>query len=166
MEVVSLARQYHWHWQWQSEFECRYVTGSSQHCTYHVIYINGGISCFTRARSALVLTPEQICQWGSARAALSNKVIANDRSARSNGKSADPETQKCTWMHGCWDAWLQGSRCECAPTGTDLAPIESWAFAIKQRNMGEKSQLFMMEMDKAAINLHPQMPDRLIEVQG
>jgi len=110
MEVVSLARQYHWHWQWQSEFECRYVTGSSQHCTYHVIYINGGISCFTRARSALVLTPEQICQWGSARAALSNKVIANDRSARSNGKSADPETQKCTWMHGCMDAEMHGCK--------------------------------------------------------
>jgi len=104
------------------------------------------------ACSALVLTAEQICQWGSARAAFSNKVIANDRSGQ-QWQTAE--------MHKCR---IPIPNTQLA--GTGLAPIESRAFAIKQRNMGEKSQLFMMEMDKTAINLNPQMSDRLIEVYG
>lgn len=67
---------------------------------------------------ALVLTPEQICQWGSARAANSNKVIAIrtdssvsrslwvslDETIHGNGKiqSVECRIQKYT----CWDgAW-------------------------------------------------------------
>lgn len=73
------------------------------------------------ACSALVLTAEQICQWGSARASFSNKVIANDRS----GIGAMEQWQ-----------WQIVKIFELA--GTGLAPIESLAFRHKTKNYGQE----------------------------